>query len=182
MFSIVIIIINNAQLQSLAGAGLGSAFQKGPLSLWKPVLEGTLPSPASRSKLKVKNKELSHDGLNPCFVWTVRFVGQGEGTYCILVLFFFFPQFFYKNKEERASPLLPGRFSEGERCFSVAGIFNLPFLFCPTNAAPAVIIISAVSPPCQVSTAWGSGRARGGRARFCSAPWRRRWAWQGTWR
>ena len=108
MFSIVIIIINNAQLQSLAGAGLGSAFQKGPLSLWKPVLEGTLPSPASRSKLKVKNKELSHDGLNPCFVWTVRFVGQGEGTYCILVLFFFFPSFSTKIRRKGQAPCSQG--------------------------------------------------------------------------
>ena len=45
------------------------------------------------------------------------------------------------------------------RCFSVAGSFNLHFLFCPhDDAVPAAIRTSAASPPCPVSTrSRGSG-------------------------
>lgn len=186
---------SKAQVQQLAGQGGAPHARRGHFP-WKMVERGPLGSLAQcrcaklETNKKVKVRVKNHDRLNPFLVLIVQFVGREELLSSSLVFFrvfccccslpacFFF--FFFLLKQgglqafmvflrKRKVCLTIGR------CFGVAGIFSLHFLFSSHNTAVAEITTSAASSlwPVSPRSLQGLGRAGGHLARFCGSLWRR---------
>lgn len=113
-----------------------------------------IPLPQGQSS-KLKNKGQPWR-FKPVFCLDVLVCGAKERE--VAVFWFFSCYTKIMRKGQAPSPQGVSRKEQGLswwclRCFSVAGRFNLHFLFCPhDDAARAAIRTSAASPPCPVST------------------------------